>query len=94
MPNETWKKWIYTAYQERISLSATGYYSTPNITYDWKTNTGNPFAYFTYGVATTLVEIDCLTGIMTTHSCHVYRRRKLANFGATHHALCKAIVIT
>ena len=35
MPNETWQKWIQTAYNERISLSAIGYYKTPNIGYDW-----------------------------------------------------------
>ena len=62
MPNESWQKWIEIAYKERIGLSATGFYSTPNIGYDWNTNQGNPFAYFTYGVAATVVEIDCLTG--------------------------------
>ena len=62
MPNGSWKEWIDAAYKERISLSATGFYKTPNIGYDWSTNQGNPFAYFTYGVATSIVEIDCLTG--------------------------------
>lgn len=62
MPNKSWKDWVHSAYLERISLSATGFYATPNIGYNHSTNQGNPFAYFTYGVAASLVEIDCLTG--------------------------------
>ncbi|XP_019698850.2 xanthine dehydrogenase [Harpegnathos saltator] len=61
-PNGTWENWIKTAYFQRISLSATGFYQTPDIGYSFETNTGNPFNYFTYGVACTEVEIDCLTG--------------------------------
>lgn len=61
-PNGTWEEWIKTAYFERISLSATGFYKTPDIGYSFETNTGNPFNYFTYGVACSEVEIDCLTG--------------------------------
>ena len=34
----------------------------PDIGYDWKTNSGNPYHYFTFGVACSEVEIDCLTG--------------------------------
>ena len=62
MPDKSWKEWIVAAYRARISLSATGYYATPDINYNWNTNEGNPFSYFTYGVATSIVEIDCLTG--------------------------------
>ncbi|XP_017755715.1 PREDICTED: xanthine dehydrogenase isoform X2 [Eufriesea mexicana] len=61
-PNGTWEEWITIAYMERISLSATGFYKTPDIGYSFETNTGNPFNYFTYGVACSEVEIDCLTG--------------------------------
>lgn len=61
-PEYTWEDWIRIAYSQRISLSATGFYQTPNIGYSFETNTGNPFNYFTYGVAVTEVEIDCLTG--------------------------------
>ncbi|OAD58082.1 Xanthine dehydrogenase [Eufriesea mexicana] len=50
-PNGTWEEWITIAYMERISLSATGFYKTPDIGYSFETNTGNPFNYFTYGVA-------------------------------------------
>lgn len=61
-PDDTWENWIKKAYFERISLSATGFYRTPDIGYDFETNSGIPFNYFTYGVACTEVEIDCLTG--------------------------------
>ncbi|XP_012285981.1 xanthine dehydrogenase [Orussus abietinus] len=61
-PTGTWEEWISKAYFERISLSATGYFRTPNIGYSLESNSGNPFSYFTFGVACTEVEIDCLTG--------------------------------
>ncbi|XP_047119344.1 xanthine dehydrogenase [Schistocerca piceifrons] len=61
-PKGTWEDWIQKAYQERVSLSATGFYKTPNITYDFSKNTGNPFNYFSFGAACSEVEIDCLTG--------------------------------
>lgn len=61
-PNGTWEEWVTTAYLERISLSAAGFYKTPDIQYSFETNTGNVFNYFTYGVACSEVEIDCLTG--------------------------------
>jgi xanthine dehydrogenase large subunit len=49
---------------ERISLSATGYYRTPGITWDRATQTGRPFFYFAYGAACSEVVIDTLTGEM------------------------------
>ncbi len=47
---------------ERVSLSATGYYKTPDLTWDLKTMTGSPFYYFTYGACISEVVIDTLTG--------------------------------
>lgn len=61
-PKETWESWINKAYMDRVSLSATGFYATPDIGYDWETNSGNPFNYFVYGAACSEVEIDVLTG--------------------------------
>ncbi|CAL1688978.1 unnamed protein product [Lasius platythorax] len=58
----TWEDWIKAAYRQRISLSAAGFYRTPDIGYSFDTNMGNPFNYFTYGVACTEIEVDCLTG--------------------------------
>jgi xanthine dehydrogenase large subunit len=46
----------------RISLSSTGYYSTPGITWDRSNGTGNPFYYFAYGAACSEVLIDSTTG--------------------------------
>ena len=50
------------AWARRISLSATGYYATPNIAYDREAGRGKPFHYFAYGVALTEVEVAGLTG--------------------------------
>ncbi|XP_031555377.1 xanthine dehydrogenase/oxidase-like [Actinia tenebrosa] len=61
-PKGTWEEWINTAYFNRISLSATGFYRYPGIGYDPETNSGAPFNYFCYGAACSEVEIDCLTG--------------------------------
>ncbi|XP_072032537.1 xanthine dehydrogenase/oxidase-like [Amphiura filiformis] len=61
-PKGTWEDWVTAAYLDRVSLSATGFYKTPNIGYDWEKNEGMPFNYFTFGAAVSEVEIDCLTG--------------------------------
>lgn len=61
-PKGTWDEWVKKAYFDRVSLSATGYYKTPDIGYNWGTGEGNMFNYFTYGVACSEVEIDTLTG--------------------------------
>ncbi len=50
------------AHRARVSLSSTGYYSTPKIHYDTKTHQGRPFYYFAYGAALSEVEVDSLTG--------------------------------
>ncbi|HWT97189.1 MAG TPA: xanthine dehydrogenase molybdopterin binding subunit [Terriglobales bacterium] len=52
------------AHLARISLSSTGYYATPNITWDRNKATGNPFFYFAYGASCSEVTIDTLTGEM------------------------------
>lgn len=49
---------------ERVSLSSTGYYATPGITWERETASGNPFLYFAYGASCSEVTIDCLTGEM------------------------------
>jgi len=50
------------SWEKRVSLSATGYYRTPKIHWDFATSTGRPFYYFTYGAAAAEVAIDTLTG--------------------------------
>ncbi|MGC1488170.1 MAG: molybdopterin cofactor-binding domain-containing protein, partial [Albidovulum sp.] len=49
-------------YQGRISLSATGFYATPKLSWDRKAGKGRAFYYFAYGAAVTEVVIDTLTG--------------------------------
>lgn len=46
----------------RISLSATGFYSTPEIHFNQAQMTGHPFYYFTYGACAAEAVIDTLTG--------------------------------
>ncbi len=48
----------------RVSLSATGYYATPEIHWDRATGKGHPFFYFANGAACSEVIIDTLTGEM------------------------------
>tara|TARA_B100001057_G_scaffold494298_1_gene590542 strand:- start:1117 stop:3417 length:2301 start_codon:yes stop_codon:yes gene_type:complete len=53
---------VKEAYLNRISLSSSGFYSTPKINFDKKNFKGRPFYYFCYGSAVTEVTIDTLTG--------------------------------
>jgi xanthine dehydrogenase large subunit len=50
------------AHRGRISLSATGFYATPDLDYDRTAHQGRPFYYFAYGAAVSEVAIDTLTG--------------------------------
>jgi xanthine dehydrogenase large subunit len=53
---------VQHAYNDRISLSATGYYRTPNIFWDAAKGRGRPFYYYAYGAAVSEVEVDGFTG--------------------------------
>jgi xanthine dehydrogenase large subunit len=48
----------------RVSLSSTGFYATPEITWDRPNGRGNPFFYFAYGASCSEVTVDTLTGEM------------------------------
>jgi xanthine dehydrogenase molybdopterin binding subunit len=50
------------AYMQQVSLSAMGFYRTPDIFFDKTTRKGTPFYYFAYGMAATEVEVDLDTG--------------------------------
>ena len=50
------------SYTNRVSLSATGFYKTPDLNWDRINGTGRPFFYFAQGIALTEVVIDTLTG--------------------------------
>lgn len=53
---------IASAYLNQISLSATGFYKTPDIHFDKAAGRGKPFHYFAFGMAVAEVEVDMLTG--------------------------------
>jgi xanthine dehydrogenase large subunit len=53
---------VKEAYAQRISLSATGFYRTPNLSWNPETGKGRPFYYFAYGAAVCEVEVDGFTG--------------------------------
>ncbi|XP_059249136.1 aldehyde oxidase 2 [Mustela nigripes] len=61
-PEGTWEDWIEAAFEQRISLSATGYFRGYKAFMDWEKGEGDPFPYYVYGAACSEVEIDCLTG--------------------------------
>lgn len=58
----SWESLAHAAYMERVSLSATGFYKTPDIHFDRNTAKGQPFYYYANGAAVTEVVIDTLTG--------------------------------
>jgi len=53
---------VKDAYLNRVSLSSSGFYSTPKIHFNNKTFSGRPFLYFCYGAAVSEVLVDTLTG--------------------------------
>ena len=53
---------VKRAYLGRVSLSATGFYATPKLSWDKDRMCGRPFYYFAYGAAVSEVIIDLLTG--------------------------------
>lgn len=56
---------VQSAYNARISLSATGYYRTPGLSWDPKQGRGHPFYYFAFGAAVAEVEVCGFTGVHT-----------------------------
>ncbi|HLM44105.1 MAG TPA: molybdopterin cofactor-binding domain-containing protein, partial [Myxococcaceae bacterium] len=53
---------VHAAYLAQVSLSATGYYRTPDISYDRVAGRGKPFHYYAFGSAVVEVEVSGLTG--------------------------------
>ena len=58
----SWQEVVKQAWLDRVGLSVTGFYMTPDIKYDFMTLQGKAFYYFCYGAAVTEVEIDTRTG--------------------------------
>ena len=57
-----WHTLVKQAWLDRVGLSCTGFYRTPDIKYDFTTLQGRAFYYFCYGAAVSEVEIDTRTG--------------------------------
>ncbi|MDA8019703.1 MAG: molybdopterin-dependent oxidoreductase [Thermoanaerobaculia bacterium] len=57
-----WPKLVKSAYLHRVSLSAHGFYATPEIHYDEARGRGHPFAYHVCGAALVEVTVDGLRG--------------------------------
>jgi xanthine dehydrogenase molybdopterin binding subunit/xanthine dehydrogenase small subunit len=61
--NITFPELCAKAHMERISLSSTGFYKTPEIHWDRAAGKGRPFYYFACGVAVSEVDVDGWTGM-------------------------------
>ncbi|KAL1770760.1 aldehyde oxidase 4 [Sigmodon hispidus] len=61
-PKGKWKEWVAKAFEESISLSATGYFKGYQTNMDWEKEEGDAYPYYVYGTACSEVEVDCLTG--------------------------------
>lgn len=57
-----WKKLIHAAHWDRVNLSESGHYATPDIHFDKTKEKGHPFAYHVYGTAAVMVTVDCIRG--------------------------------
>eukprot|EP00177_Eucheuma_denticulatum_P003133 GFKZ01005647.1.p1 GENE.GFKZ01005647.1~~GFKZ01005647.1.p1 ORF type:complete len:1395 (+),score=186.86 GFKZ01005647.1:345-4529(+) len=63
--NAPWEEIVHNAWFNRVNLSATGFYRTPELDQmdlSDPTCKGNPYYYFTNGAAVSEVEVDLLTG--------------------------------
>jgi xanthine dehydrogenase large subunit len=58
----TWDNLLSIALENRVDLSAHGYYATPTLTYNPEAERNIAFAYHAYGTAITVVTVDCLRG--------------------------------
>ncbi|HLP62745.1 MAG TPA: molybdopterin cofactor-binding domain-containing protein [Candidatus Deferrimicrobium sp.] len=67
----TWEKLVTEAFQNRVNLSAQGYYATPGIYFDRAQEKGKPFAYHVFGTAIIEVTLDCLRGTYDIDAVHI-----------------------
>ncbi|MEI6749417.1 MAG: xanthine dehydrogenase molybdopterin binding subunit [Bacteroidales bacterium] len=56
---------------QQVSLSSTGFYKTPGVFFNRDTGQGDPFFYYSYGMAVSEVMIDVLTGQHTFLRCDI-----------------------
>ena len=57
-----WKQLIHLCHWDRVNLSESGHYATPEIHFDKTKEKGHPFAYHVYGTAAVMVTVDCIRG--------------------------------
>lgn len=67
----SWNELVSYAYLSRVDLSEHGFYATPEIHFNPKTNKGKPFAYHVYGSALITSVVDCLRGTYEIESVKV-----------------------
>ena len=67
-PSGSWADWVQTAIEDRVCLTVVGHYDTSPLNYDWNTDKGDYYAYFTYGACAVEVEVNCQTGDVTVMS--------------------------
>ena len=58
----TWADLVEQAYWARVNLSAQAHYATPKIHFDQSREKGHPFAYYSFGTAAIVAELDCVRG--------------------------------
>ncbi len=58
----TFGQLVSAAYEQRVDLSAHGFYATPGLHYDLKTEQGSPFCYHVYGCAVLTATLDVVRG--------------------------------
>ncbi|MBP7126901.1 xanthine dehydrogenase molybdopterin binding subunit [Myxococcota bacterium] len=56
---------VQRAFQQRVDLSAHGFFATPGVEFDREAGRGTPFAYYVFGVGISEVTVDLLTGSTT-----------------------------
>ena len=61
-----WDKLVYACRWDRVNLSESGHYATPEIHYDKAKEKGHPFSYHVYGTAAVMVTVDCVRGTYVT----------------------------
>ena len=60
--NLSFSELAFSCWENRISLSSTGYYKTPKIYWDQRKLKGHPYFYFTWGAAISEALLDINTG--------------------------------
>ncbi len=67
----SWDELVTRTHEARIDLSAHGFYATPDLVYDMKSERGSPFAYHVYGCAAVTASVDVLRGTWRLDSVSV-----------------------